>query len=371
MSLVNLSHVCSHLQNASLARLGLTSIPYTRLHLKLSLLLHKQGFLSQVKLAGPSPPASCFPPGARDNQRVTAHPHSDRSQLSGESALLKLVSGGLEAEGLREQGFSDEAVEFALEKREKSQRQLEREGWDAVVAEFLVRYQGRTREEMSDAGLEEEAISIVEKYAPMLAECRHRVLLQHGDQQADFEAQAAEQGAMRGSRNSFQAHLQARLHSLLRQEGFDISTLRYFAGSSRYLTSRELARDGLSLTAMGLEIPNQTFNPPLEQYADPLDLETEGIVTQANRASRRLWLGMKYWNGLPVLTKARMISKPTKRIWLGAHELGLIVRGNRAGEVKPLTRVGECMVVSTDLGVMEVRECVERKVGGLVLCRIW
>src|SRR6186713_3313614 len=37
MSLVNLAHVCSHMQNASKARLGLTSIPVSKLHVNLML----------------------------------------------------------------------------------------------------------------------------------------------------------------------------------------------------------------------------------------------------------------------------------------------------------------------------------------------
>lgn len=35
-----------------------------------------------------------------------------------------------------------------------------------------------------------------------------------------------------------------------------------------------------------------------------------------------------------------------------------------------LTRPGECLFVSTDRGVLEARECVERKVGGMILCRV-
>jgi len=80
---------------------------------------------------------------------------------------------------------------------------------------------------------------------------------------------------------------------------------------------------------------------------------------------------MKYWDGEPVLKKMSMLSKPTKRIWLSSDEIGRVVRGRNAGEVKPLTRIGECMFVSTDRGIMEARECAERKVGGMVLCRVW
>ncbi|CAD0055013.1 ribosomal protein S8 [Aureobasidium pullulans] len=177
MSLVNLAHVCSHMQNASLARLGLTSIPLSRMHLSLSLLLQKQGFLSTVTLGGPTPPAKLLPP---------AH--------------------------------TEEATSSTTQK------------------------------------------SIVEQ---------------------------------------------------------------------------------------------------VEE------------VTQQNRASRRLWLGMKYWDGEPVLRKMKLLSKPTKRIWLSSDELGEIVRGKDCKFIRGLRQVGECIFVSTDKGLMEARECVERKIGGQVLCRVW
>ncbi|KAG9558053.1 30S ribosomal protein S8, partial [Aureobasidium melanogenum] len=174
MSLVNLAHVCSHMQNASLARLGVTSIPLSRMHLSLSLLLQKQGFLSTVTLGGPTPPAKLLPPTHADDASPTK--------------------------------------------------------------------------------------SILE----------------------EVEA-----------------------------------------------------------------------------------------VTQQNRASRRLWLGMKYWDGEPVLRKMKLLSKPTKRIWLSSNELGEIVRGKDCKFVRGLRQVGECIFVSTDKGIMEARECVERKIGGQVLCRVW
>jgi ribosomal protein S8 len=178
MSLVNLAHVCSHMQNASLARLGLTSIPLSRMHLSLSLLLQKQGFLSTVTLGGPTPPAKLLPPT-----------HAD-----------------------------------------------------------------------------------------------------------------------------------------------DIT-------------------------------PASATKPIITQEVEE--------VTQQNRATRRLWLGMKYWDGEPVLRKMTLLSKPTKRIWLSSNELGEIVRGKDCKFIRGLRQVGECIFVSTDKGIMEARECVERKIGGQVLCRVW
>ena len=378
MSLVNLSHVCSHLQNASLARLGLTSIPYTRLHLSLSLLLQKQGFLSQVKLGGPSPPASCFPPGIRDNARITGHPHQhgEGSLLSPESALQRMVTGNMSEEGLRQAGFGDEAIAFAVEQREKSKAQLDREGWHEIATDFFLRHEDKSREQLEAQGFDEGAIEILEQHAPFLAEARAEVMKWHGDRESYEAAEAlAEEQGLR-SRIPYETHIHAKMRDQVLRTGFDAETLRFFAGTQRSLrTERDLQRDGVTLNAMGVDIENQPYNPPplYPSATDPWGLEAEGVVTQANRASRRLWLGMKYWDGLPVLRKARMLSKPTKRIWLSSNELGQLTRGREAakGQVKPLTQVGEVVVVSTDLGVLEVRECVERRVGGMVLCRIW
>lgn len=79
---------------------------------------------------------------------------------------------------------------------------------------------------------------------------------------------------------------------------------------------------------------------------------------------------MKYWNNEPVLGKMEMVSKPTKRIWMDVEGLGGVIRGREAGHVKGLTRPGECLFVSTDKGILEARECVERRVGGMLLCRV-
>ncbi|KAI9703419.1 MAG: hypothetical protein M1820_005891 [Bogoriella megaspora] len=192
MSLVNLAHVCSHLQNASKARLGLTSIPSTNLHLSLSLNLQKQGFISSVIRGGPSPP------------------------------------------------------------------------------DLLSLHTGTPLPDANDAS----------------------------------------------------------------------SYLRY-------------AHEGLN----DADTASQS-------------LVSEATVTQENVASRRLWLSLKYWNNEPVLSEMKMVSKPKQRIWLSSIDLGKIVRGREAGYVKGLVRPGECLFVTTDRGVMEARECVERRVGGMVLCRV-
>ena len=212
MSLVNLAHVCSHLQNASKARLGITSIPLTKLHLRLCLGLQKQGFFSSVQVAGLEPPIAELP---------SIH----------EGARLERE---IEKEPWRVYGVSGSAIAAVEEK--------EAEGKEAEVL----------------SGSEEEQVGTIV------------------------------------------------LHDLL----------------------------------------------------------------PSSPGKRRIWLGLKYYDSLPVLSEMRLISKPTRRIWMKSEDIASIVRGRRAGIVKGLTRPGECMFVSTDKGIWESRECVERKVGGMLLCRV-
>lgn len=100
--------------------------------------------------------------------------------------------------------------------------------------------------------------------------------------------------------------------------------------------------------------------------------EVEGVepITRDNIASRRLWLGLKYWRNEPVLGKMKMVSKPTRRITIDVEGLRRVVRGEEAGYVAGLRSPGESLYLSTDRGIMEARECVEKKLGGLVLCRV-
>ena len=79
---------------------------------------------------------------------------------------------------------------------------------------------------------------------------------------------------------------------------------------------------------------------------------------------------MKYWNSEPVIESMKMISKPTRRIWMDTEGLSTLVLGRQSGYVKGLRRPGESLFLTTDKGVLEARECVERKIGGMLLCRV-
>ncbi|OCL00738.1 mitochondrial 37S ribosomal uS8m domain-containing protein [Cenococcum geophilum 1.58] len=204
MSLVNLAHVCSHLQNASKARLGLTSIPVSKLHVALMLGLQKEGFLSSVTLGGPSPPKPFL---LQDNTLV-----------------------------------------------EISQQKIRDEPWRAFPQ------------------------------------------------------------------------------------------------------------------------PDKATNSPIPEpvksaATESIEANYEEPVPD-NPAKRRLWLGLKYWNNEPVLSKMKLVSKPTKRIWLNSTDIAAIIRGRDAGYVKGLSKPGECLFVTTDRGILEARECAEKRIGGMMLVKV-
>ncbi|KAB5584848.1 ribosomal protein S8-like protein [Coniochaeta sp. 2T2.1] len=104
-------------------------------------------------------------------------------------------------------------------------------------------------------------------------------------------------------------------------------------------------------------------SPPQDLNAEPEP------VTSQNVATRRLWVGLKYWDNEPVMRNIQPVSRPSRAVTSDLKELSRIARGFEAGYVKGLN-LGETLFLSTDRGVLEVREALERKVGGLVLCRV-
>ncbi|KAI1432832.1 ribosomal protein S8 [Xylaria sp. CBS 124048] len=92
-------------------------------------------------------------------------------------------------------------------------------------------------------------------------------------------------------------------------------------------------------------------------------------LTNANVSNQRLWLGLKYINGEPVLRHITSISKPKRPITAKLAALDKLVRGFDANYQRGLS-LGESLFVRTDRGTMEAREAVEKKLGGLLMCRV-
>ncbi|OZJ05769.1 hypothetical protein BZG36_01309 [Bifiguratus adelaidae] len=97
--------------------------------------------------------------------------------------------------------------------------------------------------------------------------------------------------------------------------------------------------------------------------------ETYTPTTNDNVATRRLWLTLKYASDAPVLSRMNCVSKPSKRITLTVHEMKDLTSGRRAKGVQPL-QPGEIAIMSTNQGLMEIHQALEKNVGGEILCRV-
>jgi len=92
-------------------------------------------------------------------------------------------------------------------------------------------------------------------------------------------------------------------------------------------------------------------------------------TTPDNIATRRLWLELKYNNDEPVLKKMTAVSKPSKKVVMQVQELQNLAAGNRAQFIKGL-QPGEIAILTTNYGVLELREALEKGAGGEILCRV-
>ncbi|KAM0349202.1 hypothetical protein ACHAO7_002489 [Fusarium culmorum] len=109
--------------------------------------------------------------------------------------------------------------------------------------------------------------------------------------------------------------------------------------------------------------------PTMEQMIS----EPPVTVTNENVATMRLWLGLKYWDGKPVLGNANAISTPKRLMTANIKELARLTRGfptKVSGGVVSGLNLGECLFVATSQGVLEAREALAKKQGGLLMCRV-
>jgi ribosomal protein S8 len=122
------------------------------------------------------------------------------------------------------------------------------------------------------------------------------------------------------------------------------------------------------------ELAEKLKETPWDAYPDPSQRETadrDEIEIPTNPAQQRIWVGLKYWKNEPLITKIQMVSKPSKRVKLELEDLDKIVRGKKSSFVEGLTRPGECLFLFTKRGLLEAREAMEKRTGGMALCRVW
>jgi small subunit ribosomal protein S8 len=91
-------------------------------------------------------------------------------------------------------------------------------------------------------------------------------------------------------------------------------------------------------------------------------LQREGYIrgfTEVEKEGRKeLDIELKYYDGAPVISEIRRISKPGRRVYSPVRELPLVRNGLGIS------------VLSTPKGVMSDNEARTQNVGGEILCRV-
>ena len=88
-------------------------------------------------------------------------------------------------------------------------------------------------------------------------------------------------------------------------------------------------------------------------------LKQEGYVEDVTDDDRNITIALKYVKGRPAITGLKRISKPGRRVYVGAHQIPRVQNG-----------LGIC-ILSTSRGVLDGMTAHADKTGGELLCEVW
>ena len=88
-------------------------------------------------------------------------------------------------------------------------------------------------------------------------------------------------------------------------------------------------------------------------------LKEEGYITDFSADEREIMIKLKYFEGKPSILGLKKVSKPGRRVYVGANDIPRVQNG-----------LGIC-VMSTSHGLLEGGVAKDKNVGGEVLCEIW
>ncbi|MDP2695883.1 MAG: 30S ribosomal protein S8 [bacterium] len=92
-------------------------------------------------------------------------------------------------------------------------------------------------------------------------------------------------------------------------------------------------------------------------------LVKEGYIESASKKGRLpkriLDIKLKYQDGKGVINGVKFVSKPSRRIYAGYHDLRAVKQGYGSG------------LISTSKGIMTIAEARKAKLGGELLFQIW
>jgi small subunit ribosomal protein S8 len=88
-------------------------------------------------------------------------------------------------------------------------------------------------------------------------------------------------------------------------------------------------------------------------------LKQEGYVEDVRVENRDIIIELKYVKGRPAIAGLKRISKPGRRVYVGAHQIPRVQNG-----------LGIC-ILSTSRGVVDGMTAHVEKAGGELLCEVW
>ena len=88
-------------------------------------------------------------------------------------------------------------------------------------------------------------------------------------------------------------------------------------------------------------------------------LKQEGYVEDVIVDERNITIALKYVKGRPAINGLKRISKPGRRVYVGAHQIPRVQNG-----------LGIC-ILSTSRGVLDGMTAQADKTGGELLCEVW
>ena len=90
-------------------------------------------------------------------------------------------------------------------------------------------------------------------------------------------------------------------------------------------------------------------------------LEREGYISAVDKRAKNnsLSIVLAYKSGRAAIAGAKRISKPSRRMYMGVHD------------VQPVKRGHGLLVLSTPEGILTGKEARQKKVGGEALFEIW
>lgn len=121
---------------------------------------------------------------------------------------------------------------------------------------------------------------------------------------------------------------------------------------------------------LSVQVSAKSGAPELSLDAEALSLDTAPSIASLKGRSASIRLSLKYdEHNKPVVRRIRSFTSNRIPHTMNFVELRRFVRGFDVKMVVGM-RPTEYLFVGTDLGILEIRECVTHKRGGLVMCRV-